>query len=160
MKKNLVLAMSLIAVLIGCKNEEDLNPSQAILGLYQQTQVDYDEDLSFVKTIQLNSENQVLYQGFFREKGELEVLGYQFYYEGTYTLDGSVVVMVFENTFQLLDPDFTYVPKEDLDEVESEFYFEERYKVSDDYQELYYVCPPNALCIPPVPFIKIPPISG
>ncbi|MBN3582270.1 hypothetical protein JYB64_07705 [Algoriphagus aestuarii] len=160
MKKSIYFLLGLIVFFSGCKNEEDLNPSQAILGLYQQTQVDYDEDLSFVKTIELNSENQVLYQGFFREKGESEVLGYQFYYEGTYTLDGDVVVMDFENTFQLLDPDITYVPKEDLVEVESEFYFEERYKVSDDYQELYYVCPPNALCIPPVPFIKIPPISG
>ena len=155
MKNRIYFLFALVFILAGCKNEDDLNPSQAVLGVYQQSQVDYIDGLTFFNTIELKAGNQVVFQGFFREKGESEILGYQFYFEGTYTLEGDVVVMDYENTFVLSDPDITYVPKEELTQIERDFTLDERYKVSEDYQELNYICPPNAFCALPVPFIKI-----
>lgn len=160
MKNRFYILIALIALLSSCKNEDELSPSKAVLGVYQQSQVDYIDGLTFFNTMELKAGNQVIFQGFFREKGESEILGYQFYFEGTYTLEDDVVVMDFENTFVLSDPDITYVPKEELPQIERDFTLDERYKVSEDYQELSYICPPNAFCAPPVPFVKVPPISG
>ena len=160
MKNRVYILIALIVLLSSCKNEDELSPSKAVLGVYQKVDVDFNDELSLFRTFELKAGNKVVFQGFFREKGESEKLGYQFYFEGTYTLEDDVLVMDYENTFVLSDPDITYVPKEELPQIERDFTLDERYKVSEDYQELTYICPPNAFCAPPVPFVKVPPISG
>lgn len=156
MRKILLVGLSLIAMLVSCKNEDDqLSPGQAVLGVYQQVGSDQNDELEFVRTIELKQGQEVIFQGTVRAKGESETLGYQFYYEGTYTLEDQVVVMDFNETFSLTDPDITYVPKEELTEIERGFSLDDRYFISEDYQELSYICPPNALCAPPTPFEKI-----
>ncbi|MBN3518979.1 hypothetical protein JYB62_03110 [Algoriphagus lutimaris] len=156
MKRNIAIVMSFMAILFSCKNEDDeLNPGQAILGIYQKTDRDLSDELDFVRRIELKQGQQVVAQGTVKNKGESATLGFQYYYEGTYKLEGKVVVINFTKTFHLTDPDISYLPKDELPEVSREFFFEDRYKVSDDYQELIYICPPNALCVPPTPFEKI-----
>ena len=156
MKRTLVLIMSLLAILVSCSNEDDdLNPGQAILGIYQKTDRDLSDELDFVRSIELKQGQQVVAQSTARNKGGSEDLGYQYYYVGTYKLEGKVLVINFTETFHLTDPDISYLPKNELPEVSREYFFEDRYTVSEDYQELTFICPPNALCMPPTPFERI-----
>lgn len=156
MKRTLVLIMSLLVGLVGCNREDDeLNPGQAILGIYQKTDREISDELDFVRIIELKQGQKVVAQSTARNKGQSEDLGFQYYYEGTYKLEGNVVVINFTETFHLTDPDISYLPKVDLPEVSREYFFEDRYSVSEDYQELTFICPPNALCIPPTPFERI-----
>lgn len=156
MKRTLVLIMSLLVVLVGCNREDDeLNPGQAILGIYQKTDREISDELDFVRIIELKQGQKVVAQSTARKKGQSEDLGFQYYYEGTYKLEGNVVVINFTETFQLTDPDISYVSKDELTEIIREYFIEDRYSVSEDYQELTFICPPNALCMPPTPFERI-----
>lgn len=156
MKRILLLATVFITVLVSCKNEDDkLSPSQAVLGTYQLTEKDFSEELDFVRIIELKQGQKVVYQTTAREKGGSEDLGFVNYFEGDFTLENDVLILNFTKTFSLTDPDITYVPKNELPEIERDYGFADRYTVSDDYMELFYVCPPNAFCTPPKPFEKI-----
>jgi hypothetical protein len=65
------------------------------------------------------------------------------------------VNIIYNDAYQLSDPDITYVTKEELLKLKIEPVFQDQYRITDDYQELYYVCPPNAICITPSPYKKI-----
>ncbi|WP_373398728.1 hypothetical protein V8V91_03250 [Algoriphagus halophilus] len=148
--------MSLLVISVGCNREDDeFNPGQAILGIYQKTDREISDELDFVRIIELKQGQKVVAQSTARKKGQSEDLGFQYYYEGTYKLEDNVVVINFTETFQLTDPDISYVSKDELTEIIREYFFEDRYSVSEDYQELTFICPPNALCMPPIPFERI-----
>ncbi|MEN2282981.1 hypothetical protein AAGF08_12635 [Algoriphagus sp. SE2] len=82
-----------------------------------------------------------------REKSKTEDFGFKFYYEGKYIIEDDIVVINYISIYLLNDPDISYVSKEDLDQIEVEDTFSERYRIRDKFDELSYICPPNAQCI-------------
>ncbi|WP_296697902.1 hypothetical protein [Algoriphagus sp.] len=156
MKNKILLLTLLLYTIFSCKNEDEkLSPGQSVLGKYQQTQRNSSEEFDFVSIIELKAGGMAIYQGTVREKGGKVDLGFNFYYEGEFTLEEEIVVINYLDIYLLNDPDISYVSKEELNQIEIEDAFSDRYRINENYDELSYICPPNAFCIGESIFEKV-----
>lgn len=147
MKTNLLLILLLCFFFVSCNEDDELNPSEAVLGTYQEVQDEIIEEHDVVQTIKLESGNSFIHEWTVREKGASEDLGYQFYGEGTFTMSDGVIELNYDEKYSLVDPDITFVPKEELDLMETDNAAAFRLKVAEDFSSLSYICPPNAFCV-------------
>lgn len=146
MKSNLFLILFFCSFFIGCSDDNKLNPSEAVLGTYQEILSDLVEGHDVVQTIKLQSGNFFTHESTVRVQGVTEDLGYQFYGEGSFTFWDGVVELNYDKKYALVDPDITFVTKDELDLLETDNAPEFRLGVEEDYNSMTYICPPNANC--------------
>ncbi|WP_425638494.1 hypothetical protein ACPUEN_03475 [Algoriphagus yeomjeoni] len=151
MKTKLLYFLLLAFVALSC-NDEDKNPDKTLIGTWELVTKGLEFDGA--STFEISAYGTIKGMNTIREKGSRVVLGYQSVFSGTYSIEGSNLIIEKNETAYLTNPDFDYVDKEDLTSIEG-YLDEERYTINDSYTKLYYSCAPNELCSPPKPYLKI-----
>ncbi|MEB2775927.1 hypothetical protein SYJ56_11460 [Algoriphagus sp. D3-2-R+10] len=151
MKTN-VLCFLLLAILVLSCNNEDKNPDKTLIGTWEL--VTKGSEFDGASTFEISTDGSIKGMNTIRKKGSREVLGYQSVFSGTYSIEGSNLIIIKNEAAYLTNPDFDYVDKEDLTSIE-DYLDHERYTINDTYSKLYYSCAPNELCSPPKPYLKI-----
>ncbi|HSF52414.1 MAG TPA: hypothetical protein VLA71_01610 [Algoriphagus sp.] len=148
MKAKLFPILLLLISLFGC-NDENLSPEARIQGRYEylyQSDQSWGEGLKdYSNTIELRRDGTFYREEVTRNIGSDEMLGYRGYGSGTYTISEGKVELHHEEIYVMGIADLNYVPKSDLMKMElSEL--PQSYTILNNYTELEYVCPINALC--------------
>ncbi|MEB2781737.1 hypothetical protein U3A58_15165 [Algoriphagus sp. C2-6-M1] len=138
-------------LLLGC-NDEDVNPKRTIIGTWQS--VFHLSEYDYVSTFEIIPDGTIKGSETLRQKGSPVDLGYASEFAGIYRVEGTKLIVI-RNQFSLpTDTKLQYADKELLVSVEDGETIME-YAIESDFSKFYYICPPNASCAPPEPFIKI-----
>ena len=151
MKTKLLYFLLLAFVVLAC-SDEDKNPDKTLIGTWEL--VTKGSEFDGASTFEIIADGTIKGMNAIRKKDSRTVLGYQSIFSGTYTIEGSNLIIIKNELAYLTNPDFDYVDKEDLTSIEG-YLDEERYTINDSYTKLYYSCGPNELCSPPKPYLKI-----
>ncbi|PZX55793.1 hypothetical protein [Algoriphagus chordae] len=100
MKINLFPAVFLVLLLLGCKNEDEINPEVLTqnqwLRVYEYS--DADQPYDIVYSIDFKSDGKVYSEVFVRDMETKNVLGFLEYYNGTYQIiENKVTVSIIEH---------------------------------------------------------------
>ena len=148
MKAKLFPALLLLISLFGC-NEEDLSPEAKIQGTYERLLLVNDpsgeKKFDFYDTYELRSDGTFYREDVTRNVGSDEVLGFRTFANGTYTLSDGVVTFHYEDFSSMQIEDIPYLPKEQLTFSDLRD-FSDQYKILNNYMQLEYICPSNAMC--------------
>ncbi|MBN7816508.1 hypothetical protein [Algoriphagus pacificus] len=147
MKPQLLLLSILLLTVFSCKSEDDINPENKILGLYEfkLEKVGNNYELDFVNTLDFKSDGTVYGEAFTTKAGTNEVLGYRYYFNGIYEIKNDKVSISDIESFHSIFMDTFYSPKSDLVNLD-EGMAPEEYLIKDEFQTLQIVCPANANC--------------
>lgn len=158
MKTRLLPLVALVMLLFSCKDVEEPSPNLRIEGAYERTSqgnMGWGEDMfNFVDLLEFKSDGTVSGKSYTTEIGSEEILGYRAYFSGVYSIVDGKVAISYNESYQMGMADVNYMPKEGLTLYERADYSEE-YAVDDDYSELTYICPFNAACMVPVPYVRV-----
>ncbi|SEG38641.1 hypothetical protein [Algoriphagus boritolerans] len=155
MKAKLLPILMLLFGLISC-NDEDFSPEAKIQGTFELVlsvinQSTDEIEFDFYNTYELRSDGTFYREDVTRNVGSDEVLGFRTYGDGTYTISDEIVTFQYENFYSMQIEDIPYLPKDQLTFSESGKN-SDQYRVLNNYTQLEYICPSNALCssiIPP-----------
>ncbi|SFB60467.1 hypothetical protein [Algoriphagus aquimarinus] len=151
MKTKLLYFLLLAFVVLSC-SDEDKNPDKTLIGTWEL--VTKGSEFDGASTFEIIADGTIKGMNTIRKKDSRTVLGYQSVFSGTYSNEGSILIVKKNESAFLTNPDFDYVDKEDLTSIEG-YLEDDRYNINDNFSKLYYSCPPNALCSPPKPYLKI-----
>ncbi len=156
MKTRLLPLIALAMLLLSCKDVAEPSPKLRIEGKYVSTdEIETSGDeLNLVNTLEFNSDGTFYAENYTTEVGKDEVLGYRSYYSGTYSILDDKVTLLWEDYYAMNIFDIFYLPKADLTLSEGTGYSSE-YDIEENFNQLVFVCPPNAFCAPSIPYIKI-----
>ena len=147
MKSKLLLVSFLLLSVFSCNSDDDINPENKILGLYEfkLEKVGNNYELDFVNTLKFEQNGKVYGEAITVKSGTNDVLGYRYYFNGTYEIAENKVIISNREIFQNAFMDTFYAPKESLIYLEED-YGNESYLILDGFQMLQNTCPPNANC--------------
>ena len=135
----------IVAVLLACNEQkEQMLPTQPELGKYQLEMKGNSFDL--INTIEFKPGGNVLGWGIIRNTGAKEDLGYNYYFSGTYTLEGNEVSIFQESYFQVGEAGKLFDTKEMLVLVQTRSASSD-YSFQANFKELHFICPPNSICL-------------
>ncbi|WPR75833.1 lipocalin family protein [Algoriphagus sp. NG3] len=158
MKAKLLPLIALAMLLFSCKDVADPSPNLRIEGMYERNSegnLGWGEGkFSFVDQLEFKSNGTVSGESYTTEIGSEEILGYRAYFLGTYSIEDGKVVISYDDSYHMGTADINYMPKEELTFYgETDFIME--YAVVEDYSELFEICPFNAACLEPVPYMRV-----
>ena len=121
MKINLFPAVFLMLLLLGCKNEDEINPEVLTQNQWQKV-IEYtnsDQDYDIVYSIDFKSDSEVYSEVFVREMETKDVLGFLEYYNGIYQIVENKVVVSIRDHYMNLSGTM-YSDKEGLSLIDRE----------------------------------------
>ena len=147
MKAKLFPVLVLILALFSC-NDEDLSPESRVQGayeyVYQFNQGWGDELFDYVDRIELKSDGSFYKENVTKNLDSDDVLGYRGYSSGTFTVSEGIVTLHFDEVHYMTVADVNYLPKDQLTLLADAS--DMHYKVLENYSQLEFICPSNALC--------------
>ncbi len=148
MKQKLLLFPLMLFIVISCKNEDEINPNSQLQGNweYKLENVGNNYELDFVNTLEFKNDGTVYGEAFTTNSETDQILGYRYYFNGTYEIEDGKVIISEKETFQNVFMDTFYVPKEELIYLEEDL-GTESYLIIEDFTKLQIICPPNANCL-------------
>ncbi|MBN3582271.1 hypothetical protein JYB64_07710 [Algoriphagus aestuarii] len=148
MKQKLLFIGLLLFFAFGCSKEDDIIPSNQLLGKYEfiMENVGNNYELDFVNTLEFKIDGSVYGEGFTIKSGTDQVLGYRFYFNGKYEIEEGNVIISEKEVFQNMYTDIFYAPKNEFIYLE-EGMGSENYLIKSEFKELHSICPPYADCL-------------
>jgi len=157
MKAKLLAIFALVIVLSSCRDVEELPPNVLIEGTFQSNaEVGAGwgtGKFNYENTLKFNSNGTVYAEGVTKDLETGEVLGYRFYYTGTFSIVDENVQIIPDEYFHMNVADIDYLPKEDL-LSHQEVVYTENYNIAENFTKLTYFCPDNE-CGTGIPYFKL-----
>ncbi|PZX55791.1 hypothetical protein [Algoriphagus chordae] len=150
--KTKLLYLFLIAFLAFSCDDGDKNPDKTLIGTWELAS--RGSEFDFASTFIISADGTIKGMNTIRKKDSRTVLGYQSVFSGSYTIEGTILIIKRNEVAYLTNPDLDYVDKEDLTSIEGDL-GENWYTINDSFTKLYYSCGPGELCSPPKPYLKI-----
>lgn len=154
MKAKLFPILLLCLGLFSC-NDEDPSPEAKVQGTYVSLLTGRsgsgEEEFDFYDSFELRSDGTFYQEDATRNVDSDEALGYRTIANGTYTISDGVVTLHYEDFYSMQIEDVPYLPKDQLTFSDMRGYINPfgniyQYRVLNNYTQLQYICPSNALC--------------
>lgn len=148
MNAKLFPVLLLLLIYSSC-SDEDSSPEAKVQGTYESlltgSSGSHEEKFDFYDTFELRSDGTFYREDVTRKVGLDEVLGFRTIANGTYTISDGIVSFHYENFYSKQIEDLPYFPKDQLNFSDS-WDYPDHYRVLNNYTQLEYICPSNAMC--------------
>ncbi|MBN3518978.1 hypothetical protein JYB62_03105 [Algoriphagus lutimaris] len=114
-QKLLFLGMIVLSI-YGCNQNNEMRPIKELVGPYEfkMEKVGKNHEIDFVDRLQFKSVGIVYGEGISNISGTNQVLGYRYYFNGSYKIEDGVVNIIETDAFQIDDEDSFFSLKDNL----------------------------------------------
>lgn len=147
--KQQLLFLGIIALsCCGCNQENEIGPINELVGSYEfnMKNVGNNYELDFVDRLQFYPDGLVYGEGVASLSGTNQILGYRYYFHGSYKIEEGIVSITGSETFQTQDEASFFDSKDELVYKDGRQVWDQ-FSMEDNFQKLHSICPPNANCL-------------